>query len=287
MPPDPASPTEGLQSGQAPHGPPLLEVQDLHLSYQGRPILRGVDLTLRRGETLVVLGGSGCGKSTLLRAIIGCEEPARGSIRLQGEDLRALPPHERDERRTRIAMLFQSGALFQSMSVGENIAAVLAENTPLSREEIQILVTMKLEMVGLRHAEHLTPAEISGGMRKRVALARALVLNPLVMLYDEPGAGLDPVTLAGVDRLIVTLGKALGMGSIVVTHELTSALRIAHRVMFLYRGKVRVVGTPEELRTHPDPYLKQFLAGSCEGPIESEEAPVNYARALLGREIAS
>ena len=267
--------------------PPVLEVQDVHVSFQGRPILRGVDLNVHAGETIVILGGSGCGKSTLLRTVIGSVEPTQGSVRVLGKSFGDLTPAQLDEHRTRIGILFQSGALFQSMTVGENIACVLREHYPLSEEEIDIMVTMKLEMVGLRHAQNLFPSEISGGMRKRVALARTLALDPQVMLYDEPGAGLDPVTLAGVDRLIGTLGKALGMASIVVTHRMESALKIAHRMIFLHSGQVLVEGTPEELQESSNPYLQQFLAGSCEGPIGEDQDDDDYAEALLGSEIFS
>ncbi|MEM7167224.1 MAG: ABC transporter ATP-binding protein [Planctomycetota bacterium] len=266
---------------------PVLRVQDVHVSFQGRPILQGVNLDVHAGETVVILGGSGCGKSTLLRTIVGTVLPTRGKVEVLGRSFAELTPAQLDEHRTKVGILFQSGALFQSMTVGENIAVVLREHYPLSAEEIDIMVTMKLEMVGLRHAKDLLPAEISGGMRKRVALARTLALDPQVMLYDEPGAGLDPVTLAGVDRMIGTFGKALGMASVVVTHRMESALKIAHRMIFLHGGQVLVEGTPEELEQSSDPYLQQFLAGSCDGPIGDETDEDDYAAALLGSELFS
>lgn len=260
----------------------VIEVDDLCVSFRGREILKGVNLSVGAGETVVILGGSGCGKSTLLRTLIGMVPAQSGSVRVLGEDFRELRGAALDQHRTKIGILFQSGALFQSMTVGENIACVIREHYPLSDDEIQIMVTMKLEMVGLRHAEHLLPSEISGGMKKRVAMARALALNPQIMLYDEPGAGLDPVTLAGVDRLIETLGKALHMASVVVTHRIASALRIAHQMVFLHQGVVRVHGTPEEIRESDDPYLRQFLEGSAVGPFQDEGLADDYAAALLG-----
>ncbi|MEE8142331.1 MAG: ATP-binding cassette domain-containing protein, partial [Planctomycetota bacterium] len=231
----------------------LLDVRDLHISFKGRPVLRGVNLQLYRGETVVLLGGSGCGKSTLFRILIGAIKPDSGEITVLGKSLTGLHGEARDEVCKQVGILFQAGALFHSMSVGENIACVLREHTSLSEEEIALLVRMKLEMVGLRHAEELLPSEISGGMKKRVALARALALNPQIMLYDEPGAGLDPVTLAGVDRLIDTLGRALNISSMVITHRIHSAMRIAHRMVFLHKGLVLAEETPERMLEHDDP----------------------------------
>ncbi len=262
----------------------ILDIDDLHVEFYGRQILRGVSLKLHRGETLVVMGGSGCGKSTLLQTIIGAVPPSKGHINALGQCFDNLNGREKDIHRTKIGILFQSGALFQSMSSGENIASVVREHYPLSEEEIDILVKMKLEMVGLRHAEDLLPCEISGGMKKRVALARALALNPEIMLYDEPGAGLDPVTLAGVDNLISTLGRALNMGSIIVTHRIKSALSVADRMIFLHEGKILVQGTPEEMKNSDNPYLSQFLEGTINGPILEPGINDDYATALLGNE---
>ncbi len=262
---------------------PLLEIKDLHVSFGDRQILRGVDLKLMPAETVVILGGSGCGKSTMLSALIGAVTPQSGEIRLFGRNVDDLKEVEYDEYRTKLGILFQHGALFNSMSIFENLAFVLREHTVLDEEEIAIVVRMKLEMVGMRHAENLMPSEISGGMRKRAALARALCLDPMIMLYDEPGAGLDPVTLAGVDRCITTLGKVLNMASLVVTHRIKSALTIADRMIFLHDGRVLAEGTPVEIAEHEDPRIQQFLEGRADGPLTERGVNDDYVDALLGQ----
>jgi len=264
---------------------PLLEVADLHVSFGERKILRGVSLKLMPGETVVILGGSGCGKSTLLTALIGAVEPVKGDVLLFGRSVAEMSEAERDQYRTRMGILFQSGALFNSMTVFENLACVLREHTNLSEGEIEILVRMKLEMVGMRHAEELRPSEVSGGMKKRAALARALCLDPQVMLYDEPGAGLDPVTLAGVDRCITTLGQILNMASLVVTHRIKSALTIADRLVYLHEGQVLAEGSPDFLREHPDERIQQFLEGRADGPLNQRGMDDDYAHSLLGQEV--
>ncbi len=263
----------------------LLEVEDLQVTFGDRPILRGVTFELFPGETLIIFGGSGCGKSTLLRSIAGAVEPVAGSIRLFGHSLLDDNEYERDQYRRRIGILFQSGALFNSMSVAENLALILREHTTLTEEEIEILVRMKLEMVGLRHAEELMPSEISGGMKKRAALARALCLDPEIMLYDEPGAGLDPVTLAGVDRLIKTLSRAFNMANIIVTHEIESALRLADRIIFLHEGVVIADESPLNLKINSDPRIQQFLLGKADGPLTEKGVEDDYAQALLGHKV--
>lgn len=264
---------------------PLLEVRQLRVSFGDRQILRGVDFALYPGETVIVLGGSGCGKSTLLSCLIGAVTPAAGEIYLFGQNVATLREAERDELRTKLGMLFQSGALFNSMTIGENLAFVLREHTSLDEDEISILVRMKLEMVGMRHAENLFPAEISGGMKKRAALARALCLDPKVMLYDEPGAGLDPVTLAGVDRCIGTLGRILNMASLVVTHRIKSAMGIANRMIYLHEGQILAQGPPEAIRDHADPRIQQFLKGEADGPLTERGLDDDYGHSLLGTEL--
>ena len=261
----------------------IVRVENVHVSFDGRKILRGVDLEVFRGETLVILGGSGCGKSTLLNCVTGSVVPDHGRVEVLGSSVDSMTERQLDSHRVKVGFLFQHGALFQSMTVRENLAAVLHEHTTLTEEEIDILVKMKLELVGLRHTVDLMPSQLSGGMRKRVALARALVLDPPLMLYDEPGAGLDPVSLAGVDRIIATLARVLGMTSLVVTHHMSSAMRIADRLIFLHGGQIVAQGTPEEFQTHDDPRLRQFLDGAAEGPLNDSEMDDDYAVSLLGK----
>ncbi len=262
----------------------VVQMKDIHLAFDGRQILRGIDLTVYRGETLVILGGSGCGKSTLLNCMTGSLVPDRGTVEVLGSHVCDLTEKQLDSHRIKVGFLFQHGALFQSMNVRDNLACVLREHSTLTEEEIDILVKMKLELVGLRHTVDLRPSQLSGGMRKRVALARALVLDPPLMLYDEPGAGLDPVSLAGVDRIIATLARVLGITSLVVTHHMASALRIADRLIFLHGGRVIVEGTPDEFRTHTNPLLRQFLDGAAEGPLTEAGVDDDYAVSLLGKE---
>ncbi len=264
----------------------VVRIEDVHVSFEGREILRGIDLTVRRGETLVILGGSGCGKSTLLNCLTGTLVPTRGSVEVLGSRVDELDAAALDAHRVQVGFLFQHGALFESMTVRENLAVVLHEHTTLTDEEIDILIKMKLELVGLRQAVDLRPAQLSGGMRKRIALARALSLDPPLMLYDEPGAGLDPISLASVDRIIATLARVLGMTSLVVTHHMESALRIADRLIFLHGGQVIAEGTPSQFREHTDPRLRQFLDGDAEGPLNEPGLDDDYAVSLLGKELA-
>ncbi len=260
----------------------ILEVRDVHVSLGGRPILKGINLDLHRGETVVILGGSGCGKSTLLRTIVGVQHPDHGEVVALGKRFSDLRGDALQYHRTRMGILFQSAALFHSMTVGENIACVLREHTPLNRDEIRIVTRMKLEMVGLRQAEDLFPSQLSGGMKKRVGLARALTLDPEIMLYDEPGAGLDPVTLAGVDRLILTFARVFNIGSLVVTHRVESGLNIADKVIFLHEGRVLAQGTSEEIRQHPNARVQRFLGGSTAGEFPVADLNDDYALSLLG-----
>ena len=281
------APGDEVKESGSPEAEIVLEVEDLHVSFGDRAILQGITLRLHRGETVVIMGGSGCGKSTLLRSIIGAVELDSGDVRVLGSRFSELRGDALLQHRTRLGILFQSGALFHSMTVGENISMVLREHTPLDEEEIRMLVKMKLEMVGLRHAEDLLPDEISGGMKKRVALARALALDPEIMLYDEPGGGLDPVSLAGVDKLISTLGRARSIGSLVVTHRISSGLGIADRVIFLHQGRVLAEGSPEEITEHPDERVQQFLNGRADGPMGHDASSDGFATSLLGEAIAS
>jgi len=272
---------------RAPLSPPsdphvVIRCEDVAKTYDGRPILQGINLEVRKGETLVIMGGSGHGKSTLLRLLIGAERPDRGRVELFGQDIAHLTEEEMYPIKKRFGILFQSGALFNSMTVAENIALPIREHTKLDEKIIRIIVKLKLELVGLRDFEHLVPAQLSGGMRKRVGLARAIALDPEIIFYDEPGAGLDPVMLAVIDELITGLGKKLGVASIVVTHEMNSAFRIADRMVLLYRGKIIAEGTPEEIRESPDPVVQQFIQGRAEGPIPLRLSSRDFAQDLLG-----
>ena len=262
----------------------VVNVEDLHVGYEDRKVLNGINLKVQRGETLAILGGSGCGKSTLLNCLTGAVIPLKGRVEVLSSDIEKLSPAQLDEHQVKVGFLFQHGALFQSMTVRENLECVLREHTKLTDEELDILIKMKLELVGLRHTIDLLPTQLSGGMRKRIALARAFVLDPPLMLYDEPGAGLDPVSLAGVDRVITTLARVLGMTSIVVTHHLLSAMRIADRLVFLHEGKIIATGTPEEFCEHEDPRVRQFLDGRPDGPLNDSGIDDDYVDSLLGKE---
>jgi phospholipid/cholesterol/gamma-HCH transport system ATP-binding protein len=216
---------------------------------------------------MVIMGGSGCGKSTLLRHIIGVMKPTSGSVKIFGDEITNLNDLQITDVRRRFGMLFQSGALLASLTVGENVALPLLQHTDMSTEEVEETVTRKLQMVGLSGFEHLKPAEISGGMRKRVGLARALALDPELLFSDEPTSGLDPIMTAVVDQLTLKLTDGSGMTAIVVTHDMTSAFRIATRMIMLGRGKIIAQGTPDEIRTHPDPEVQQFINGEPDGPM--------------------
>jgi len=244
-------------------GDVVIECRDVRKSYGEREILHGVDLDVRKGETLVIMGGSGHGKSTLLRLMIGAERADSGTVKLFGQDMGARDEHALEPIKKRFGVLFQSSALYGSMTVGENIALPLEEHTDLDEKIIDIIVKLKLEQVGLSRCEDLMPSELSGGMRKRVGLARAIALDPEIIFYDEPGAGLDPVVLAQIDHLIVGLGEKLGVASIVVTHEMSSAFRIADRMVLLYGGNIIASGTPEEMRNNPA--VDAFVQGRSDG----------------------
>ena len=259
----------------------VVQVEHLEVIFGDRRILRDVNLRVRRGETLVILGGSGSGKSTLLRCVIGSLEPSSGQVFLLGEDIYAHDEERLNEVRKRFGILFQSGALFNSMTVGENVALPLREHSRLDEDIIRIMVKMKLELVGLRDFEDLKPAEISGGMRKRVALARALALDPEILFYDEPGAGLDPIVAGVIDKLIMDLSGKLGVTSVVVSHEMGSAFKIADRLVLLFDGEIVAEGTPDEFRCSEDPYVRQFIHGEPDGPIPLRRSKVDYESDLL------
>jgi phospholipid/cholesterol/gamma-HCH transport system ATP-binding protein len=265
---------------------PVIEVQDVVKKYGQRGILNGISFRVRRGETLVIMGGSGCGKSTLLRHLIGSIQPDAGSIRIFGEEITGLSEPQMDRIRRRFGVLFQSGALLQSLTVGENVALPIQEHSLVDESIVELIVKMKLELVGLTGFEDLKPAEISGGMKKRVALARALALDPELLFSDEPTSGLDPVMTAVVDQLTRDLTRKLGMTAVVVTHDMTSAFRIGTRMIMLgtgpLQGKIIAEGTPQEIMNHPDPMLQQFIKGEADGPIPLRLSKGDYLKRLLG-----
>ncbi len=259
---------------------PLVDIADLHFSYGARPILSGVTMQFRRGKVIAVMGGSGSGKTTILRLIGGQLLPDSGRVHVAGQDIAALDERGLYAVRRRMGMLFQFGALFTDMSVFENVAFPLREHTDLSDELIRDLVLMKLNAVGLRGAHELMPGEISGGMARRVALARAIALDPELILYDEPFAGLDPISLGVTANLIRSLTDALGATSVLVTHDVAESLAIADYVYFIASGKVAAQGTPDELSRSTDPFVRQFVDGAPDGPVPFHYPAPSYASDL-------
>jgi phospholipid/cholesterol/gamma-HCH transport system ATP-binding protein len=247
-----------------------ISLRNLRVSYGEREILHGISVDVLPGETLVILGGSGSGKSTLLRTLVGLEKPSAGEILIKGQDLAKASAAKLDEIRRKIGMSFQGGALFGSMTVGENVALPLREHTRLEDSTIEIILRLKLEQVGLEGFEYYAPSQLSGGMKKRAAVARALAMDPEILFFDEPSAGLDPIIAAGIDELILHLKRAFRMTIIVVTHELASAFLIADRMLLIDRGNVVALGTPEEMRSSKQPRVRQFLDRVPEPEISGE-----------------
>jgi phospholipid/cholesterol/gamma-HCH transport system ATP-binding protein len=256
---------------------PIIRVVDLVTHYGERRVLNHVNLDILPGETMVILGGSGTGKSTLLRHITRLEIPTSGHVFIKGQDACHMPEEQFNLIRRKIGMLFQSAALFNSMTVEENVALPLRELTKLEEPTIRIMSRIKLDLVGLSGVERLMPSQLSGGMRKRAGLARALAMDPEILLFDEPSAGLDPITAAGIDSLILKLKLAFRMTIVVVTHELASAFVIADRVTVMHEGEIIVVGTPEEVRNSEHPRVQQFLNRVPEGDERDVKA---YLRSL-------
>src|SRR5271169_3814458 len=249
---------------------PVISLRNLRVSYGEREILHGISFDVMRGETLVILGGSGSGKSTLLRTLVGLEKPSAGEIWIKGRDLARTSAAEMDEIRTKIGMSFQGGALFGSMTVGENVALPLREHSRLEDPTIEVMVRLKLEQVGLEGFEYYTPSQLSGGMKKRAAVARALAMDPEILFFDEPSAGLDPIIAAGIDQLILELKQAFRMTIIVVTHELASAFLIADRMLLIDKGNIVALGTTEEMRSSTQPRVRQFLDRIAEPEVSGE-----------------
>lgn len=242
---------------------PFVEFQDLFKSYGPKQVLRGVSLKVYRGEVLVILGGSGTGKSVTLRHMLGLEAPDSGRVIVEEEDITDLPEEELYRVRKKFGMLFQSAALFDSMTVFENVAFPLREHTEMSEDEITRAVREKLELVNLPNTEHLMPVDLSGGMRKRVGLARSIVLDPKVILYDEPTTGLDPITAQTINELIVDLQAKLNVTSVVVTHDIHSAFSVGDRIAFLHQGVFEWVGSMDQARDADHPRLRDFLKASA------------------------
>jgi phospholipid/cholesterol/gamma-HCH transport system ATP-binding protein len=250
---------------------PMISLRDLRVSYgDGREILHGISFDVQQGETLVILGGSGSGKSTLLRTLVGLEKPTSGEVWIRGKNFTTISDEERDQIRKHLGMSFQGGALFGSMTVGENVALPLREHTKLEESTVEIMVRLKLDQVGLSGFENFVPSQLSGGMKKRAAVARALAMDPEILFFDEPSAGLDPIIAAGIDQLILDLKKAYHMTIIVVTHELASAYLIADRMVLINKGDVVAMGTVQEMKNSKHPRVRQFLDRIAEPAVAQE-----------------
>jgi len=245
----------------------MIEIKDVYRSFGDNQVLRGVDLTINKGETAVIIGRSGCGKSVLLKLIMGLLKPDAGKIYVNGDDITSLNDDQLNKVRQKFGMLFQASALLDSMTVDENVGLGLREHTKLSEEEVRQKVKEKLKMVGLSGVEQQKPAELSGGMKKRVGLARAIAMDPEYVLYDEPTTGLDPIMADVINELIICLRNSLSITSIAVTHDIVSAYKIADRIAMLYEGKIVFVGTPEEVKSTDQPVVRQFVEGNAQGPI--------------------
>jgi phospholipid/cholesterol/gamma-HCH transport system ATP-binding protein len=269
-----SKPQEGRADGGA-----AISARNLRVNYGEREILHSISFDISAGETLVILGGSGSGKSTLLRTLVGLEKPSGGEIWIRGKNFAALTDSSRDELLKKMGMSFQGGALFGSMTVGDNVALPLREHTPLDESTIEIMVRLKLDQVGLSGFENYMPAQLSGGMKKRAAIARALAMDPEILFFDEPSAGLDPIIAAGIDELILKLKKAFRMTIVVVTHELASAYLIADRMILLDKGVIVANGTTAELQKSQQPRVRQFLDRVPEPEISTE---LDYLQMLTG-----
>jgi phospholipid/cholesterol/gamma-HCH transport system ATP-binding protein len=259
---------------------PLVQIRDLNFAYDNRSILSGINITIPRGKVVAIMGPSGCGKTTTLRLIGGQLRPTAGEVRVAGQVVHEFDDDGLYQMRRRMGMLFQFGALFTDMSVYDNVAFQMREHTDLPEALIHDLVLMKLHAVGLRGAHQLMPAELSGGMARRVALARAIALDPMLIMYDEPFAGLDPISLSIIGELIRTLNDALGASSIVVTHDVHESLKIVDYIYFVSEGKIVAEGTAEEIKESQAPYVHQFVWGEADGPV-----PFQYPARPYGEEM--
>ena len=244
-----------------------IRVVNLYKSFGENQVLRGVDLEVRQGESMVVIGGSGSGKTVLIKCIIGLMRPEKGEIYVDGLEISDLNEKRMNEVRKKFGMLFQWGALFDSMTVWENVGFGLRHQPHLKEEGIRKIASEKLALVGLEKVEDLMPSELSGGMRKRVSLARAIAIEPEILLYDEPTTGIDPIMADAINDLIIQMREKLNVTSITITHDMKSAYKIGDRIAMLYQGKIIAVGTPEEIKNSSNPMVQQFIQGKSEGPI--------------------
>lgn len=256
----------------------MLEIVDIHKSFENNYVLRGVNLGIERGESMVVIGGSGSGKSVLLKHIIGILRPDRGNVLIDGVDLTSLREFELYEARKKFGMLFQMSALFDSLSVWENVAFGILRNKSMPDSEAKAIAVEKLKLVGLVGVEDLMPAELSGGMKKRVGLARAIAHEPEILLYDEPTTGLDPIMADAINELIVAMKDTLSVTSVAITHDMSSAYKIADRIAMLYEGQIIITGKPEEIKNTDNAIVRQFITGSASGPIKIQG--VHYERTV-------
>jgi phospholipid/cholesterol/gamma-HCH transport system ATP-binding protein len=258
---------------------PIIVVEDLVVAYGDRVVLEGINFSVMPGEVFVILGGSGSGKTTLLRNLVGLMRPRSGRILIRGEDFTAMSSEERTDFRRKMGMCFQGSALLGSISVADNVALPLREHTKLEESTIDIMTRIKLELVGLSGFEDFLPSELSGGMKKRAGVARAMAMDPEIIFYDEPSAGLDPIVAAGLDMLIRTMQSTFNLTSVVVTHEMESVKIIADTVCVLHRGRVAGIGTLDELRASDHPYVQQFFARRADDLATIDTA---YAESLTG-----
>jgi phospholipid/cholesterol/gamma-HCH transport system ATP-binding protein len=261
------------------HREPIIVVEDVVVRYGDRTVLEGISFEVQQGEVFVILGGSGSGKTTLLRTLVGLKQPASGRILIRGEDFTSMSDEQRIELRKNIGMCFQGSALLKSLSLADNVALPLREHTKLEESTIDIMTKIKLELVGLGGFENYLPSELSGGMKKRAGIARAMAMDPEFIFYDEPSAGLDPIVAAGIDQLIRKMQSTFKLTSVVVTHEMESVKLIADRVCMLEGGRVVGIGTLDELELSEHPYVQQFFARR---PDDEESSDSAYAKALTG-----
>ena len=249
----------------------MIEIINLCKSFEDHVVLDNLNFNIQQGETIVIIGRSGCGKSVLLKHIIGIMKPDSGQVLIDGLDITKMDLKELNDFRMKFGMLFQGAALFDSLNVGENVGFALYEHTDLKKSQIEKRIKECLLHVGLQGIEHLKPAELSGGMRKRVGLARAIAVNPEIIMYDEPTTGVDPIMGDAINDLIIELHDKLSITSIAVTHDMVSAYKIADRLAMLYEGKIMATGTPEEIKNTKDPVVKQFITGAATGPITDKK----------------